>query len=582
MHTDITDRQGIEASAPAEPAQRATELGERIRQAELGAAVGVALTTTAPLRVQLQRCAEAVVEHLEASFARVWTLNEREEMLELQASAGMYTHLDGPHARVPLGALKIGRIAQLRTPHLTNAVADDPQVSDQAWAARERMVAFAGYPLLVGDRTVGVLALFARRALTVSTIAALGAVANTLGLAIARAWADAEAMAERSRLEALSRQLAAERDLLQQVLDVLPEGVAIADAQAHLVLTNTVAREILGADVYAGAPAVDEWTATVRYHTRHADGTPFGPQDGLLHRSVFGGEVVQGAQLLVRRGGDGREVPLLANSAPLRDEAGTIAGAVMVFQDISAIKDLERHKDEFLATVSHDLKNPLTAILGLAQLLARRAGRVEGSDGARLVEGLMSIGQTAAAMAGQITELLDTTRLHMDGTLDLDLTPVELVALLGRLAAALGEGSERHVVELETDIAALTCVCDERRLERALANLVANAIKYSPDGGPVTIGLALQNEGSERWAVITVADRGVGIPIEDLPRVFERFYRAGNVGTIQGTGIGLAGARQIIEQHAGAIAIASEPGEGTTVTVRLPVTGPAMGDAQAR
>ena len=108
-------------------------LAERARLAEFAAAVGASLTRHASLADMLRRCAEAVVKHLDAAFARVWTLNEAEQMLELQASAGLYTHLDGPHGRVPVGQYKIGLIAQERKPHLTNAVAADPRVSDPEW-----------------------------------------------------------------------------------------------------------------------------------------------------------------------------------------------------------------------------------------------------------------------------------------------------------------------------------------------------------------------------------------------------------------------------------------------------------------
>ncbi len=99
--------------------------------------------------------------NLHGAFARIWTLNPLGDVLELQASAGQYTHLDGPHSRVPVGKYKIGLIAQERQPHLTNTVVGDPRVSDQEWAQREGMVAFAGYPLIVEDRLLGVMAMFA-------------------------------------------------------------------------------------------------------------------------------------------------------------------------------------------------------------------------------------------------------------------------------------------------------------------------------------------------------------------------------------------------------------------------------------
>ncbi|HKB06523.1 MAG TPA: GAF domain-containing protein [Gemmataceae bacterium] len=146
----------------------------------------------APIPAVLQRCAEAVVRHLGAAFARVWTLNQVDNVLELQASAGMYTHLNGPHSRIPVGALKVGLIAEERRPHLTNDVCNDPRISDPDWARREGMVAFAGYPLVVADRQHGVAALFARKPLTGDTLEALGAAADAIAQGIERRRSEAE------------------------------------------------------------------------------------------------------------------------------------------------------------------------------------------------------------------------------------------------------------------------------------------------------------------------------------------------------------------------------------------------------
>ncbi|MDT7689812.1 MAG: hypothetical protein QOE46_2571 [Acidobacteriota bacterium] len=173
---DISARKGAEE-----------ELDRRVHQAALGAEVGIALAEGGvPLRQLLQRCAEAVVRHLDAAFARVWTLDPEATVLELQASAGLYTHLDGAHGRVPVGRFKIGLIAAERQPHLTNSVVGDPRVGDQEWARREGMVSFAGYPLLVEDRLVGVLAMFARRALPDDTLEALSSVGNIIAQGIER------------------------------------------------------------------------------------------------------------------------------------------------------------------------------------------------------------------------------------------------------------------------------------------------------------------------------------------------------------------------------------------------------------
>lgn len=162
------------------------ELLRRSRQSALGAEVGVALAGGDTMKNILQRCAAAMVEHLDAALARVWTLEEEERTLELQASAGMYTHLDGAHGRVPVGKFKIGRIAASRTPHLTNSVVGDPEVGDQEWAKREGMVAFAGYPLIVGDRLLGVMAMFSRQTLADDMLETLASVANTVAQGVRR------------------------------------------------------------------------------------------------------------------------------------------------------------------------------------------------------------------------------------------------------------------------------------------------------------------------------------------------------------------------------------------------------------
>ena len=162
------------------------QLQERARLAALGADVGVALTTTNPLPDILRQCTDAVVTHLDAAFARIWTLDPTGEFLELQASSGLYTHTNGGHARVPVGQFKIGLIARERAPHLTNDVLTDPRVGDREWARREGMIAFAGYPLIVDGSLTGVIALFARHSLGQDTLAALESIANSVALGIQR------------------------------------------------------------------------------------------------------------------------------------------------------------------------------------------------------------------------------------------------------------------------------------------------------------------------------------------------------------------------------------------------------------
>jgi len=194
--TDITERQKSEQALrdanrelrrEIEQRTRAeASLHERVCTSMLSNDVALALNAGTELQGMLQQCAELVVGHLDVAFTRIWTVNEAAQMLELQASAGMYTHLDGPHSRIKLGQYKIGMIALEKKPHLTNHVQTDSWVSDHQWAAREGMVAFAGYPLLLEGRTLGVLALFARHPLGEDVLKALGSVADSIALGIER------------------------------------------------------------------------------------------------------------------------------------------------------------------------------------------------------------------------------------------------------------------------------------------------------------------------------------------------------------------------------------------------------------
>jgi len=153
----------------------------------------------------LRQCTEAVVAWQGAAFARVWVLDEGGDVLSLRASAGLYTHTDGAHSRIPVGAFKIGGIAAERAPHLTNDVANDDQVTDPEWAQREGMVSFAGYPLLVVDELVGVLALFSREPLSEATLDALATVADALALGVRRLQVEEARRAEGEVVDVLYR-----------------------------------------------------------------------------------------------------------------------------------------------------------------------------------------------------------------------------------------------------------------------------------------------------------------------------------------------------------------------------------------
>ncbi len=210
------------------PRTARTEAETRARLAEFTADVGRILTESDDLDDMLRRCAEALVVHLDAAFGRIWTLDETGTMLELRASAGAYTHLDGPHGRVAVGNLKIGRIAEQRTPFFTNDVLTDAAISDPAWAAREGMIAFAGHPLLVGDRLLGVMAMFSRTPIEAPTAFALAFAANLVALGIDRLRTE----------EALRRQAG--------LLDQTHDAVLVWDRVAGIQYWNRAAEELYG------------------------------------------------------------------------------------------------------------------------------------------------------------------------------------------------------------------------------------------------------------------------------------------------------------------------------------------------
>jgi len=207
-HSPLLDAQGrierwyaiafdIEDRKRAEDAQA--------RQTGVRADVGAAFSKPTHLGEILRGCTEAIVRHLDAAFARIWTLNKDESVLELQASAGMYTRLDGSYSRIPVGDLKVGSIARDKKAHFTNDVTNDPRVNDKGWARDNGMVAFAGYPLVVEDRLIGVLALFARRPLAESILDTLASVADTIAQGIERKRAEDALTRARAELAHIAR-----------------------------------------------------------------------------------------------------------------------------------------------------------------------------------------------------------------------------------------------------------------------------------------------------------------------------------------------------------------------------------------
>jgi two-component system sensor histidine kinase BaeS len=250
---------------------------------------------------------------------------------------------------------------------------------------------------------------------------------------------------------------------------------------------------------------------------------------------------------------------------------GLAAGWVVTFLDrtVQQQMDVER---ESVAAISHDLRNPLASIKGLAQLMRRQLAEVDRVDPSSVLQRVARIDEAATRMAAQVDELLDVSRLELGRPLELHVHAVDVVSLARGVIAAHLEASERRNITLEFAQATLMLAADPVRLRRVLDNLVSNALKYTPPSGEVVVRVYAEHVETERWAVVEVIDTGIGIPSDDLPHLFERFFRGRNVAVdAPGLGLGLATVRQLVEAHGGAVTVSSCEGRGSRFSVRLPI-----------
>jgi PAS domain S-box-containing protein len=235
-------------------------------------------------------------------------------------------------------------------------------------------------------------------------------------------------------------------------------------------------------------------------------------------------------------------------------------------------EDAIKMRDQVFRLVSHDLRGPLSGIQGYTYLLRRRLNDLELSDIPRLISGLEQIDQATVRMNGQIQELLDAATVQAGQPISLSYGSFDLIMLLRRAIDLNQSTTEQHSLQLDTDISTCMFTGDEMRLERVFDNLLSNAIKYSPRGGDVVIRVTQPATRTSPGVRITVQDQGMGIPADALTTIFEPFRRARAAdGQIAGTGLGLASARQIVQQHGGTIEVESEEGWGSTFTVWLPM-----------
>jgi PAS domain S-box-containing protein len=348
---------------------------------------------------------------------------------------------------------------------------------------------------------------------------------------------------------------------LDAIIAAISDGLIIFGPDGEIVRMNHAAETILGISRAEGQRmAPGELVAAL--HVAGADGQQLPPDDP-PHARALRGETVVGCRLAVHRR-DGAWADLLTTSSPVRDEQGQITGAVSSFVDITPILDLQRQRDDILRAVSHDLRNPLTVVLGQAQVLTRRLDK---ESLGRQLQSIRAIESSAQRMNAMIQDLVDSARAE-SGQLALDLAPVDLYAYLPDLVQRLTGTMPVERIRIALP-AGLPPVCaDADRLDRILTNLLSNACKYSTPGTPVEVTA----EQRDDEVITAVRDRGPGIPPEQLPQLFQRYVRAPAAREQrEGLGLGLFITRLLVEAHAGRIWAESEPSVGSTFSFSLPI-----------
>jgi two-component system, OmpR family, phosphate regulon sensor histidine kinase PhoR len=423
--------------------------------------------------------------------------------------------------RVKVSDGVIGRVVQSGRPVMLSG-GDLPALQSSLLAK-----AFLGVPLAAGDKVIGVLTVdnqIAPRAFGKHDVQLLTQLAGSAAAAIENARLLAAAERERARLETILREL--------------QDAVIVTDDNLHVLLINAAACQALQLDAVAlGQPlprVVAMQPLIGLFEQRHAE------------------EPVWRADIPLP---DGRVLQGQLSRLP-----GVGYGAVL--RDITRLKELDRIKSEFVSIVSHDLRTPLTTIRGYVSLLPR-VGPLNDTQ----QDFVTRVERSTDDIADLISDLLDIGRI--EAGIDWDMAVVPLHTVVREVTERLRPNAELHRQTLSVNAPDLPPVLgNRRRLEQAAANLIGNAIKYTPDHGSINVALRADNG----CLVLEVSDTGIGISLEDQRRVFDRFYRVESEATepISGTGLGLSIVRAIVKKHAGRVWVRSELGRGSTFTVLLP------------
>jgi signal transduction histidine kinase len=406
-------------------------------------------------------------------------------------------------------------------------------------------------PLLCGEQILGVISAYSYEpeAFDDDDLLVLEVVAGQVATAIAN-------LRHADRLDSqLQRRVSESEAIFANMADAL----VVVDAAGRIIRLNHAARKLLcveNTSIVFGQPLDREQWGQWPLGAREVAETLV-PMIEVLRR----GQAPRGIEVELR--GQGRRF-LSFSGTPLFDPHRVLTGGLLVVRDITGLHEVERLKDEMLLIASHDLRLPITVIKAEAQLL-RRGIRRESASRDTLDAGLCAIVGQADRLATLLSLLFDLSQIEA-GRLEIKPAPMDLHLLVATIIAGVQVASERHHLTLRAPLVVKGC-WDERRLHQVVGNLLANAVKYSPNGGPITVSIRT----GTRNVTVRVRDHGVGLSTEEANHVFERFYRAAGIRQLEGTGLGLYICQGIVTAHGGRIwAESPGPDQGSAFCFTLP------------